>query len=99
MHTTEGNGAKDVFRWARVPQVNQRTLAVLWPDGTMVVLPDCITAREAAEILECSVRCVQDMCDRGVFVEGRDWRKLCARGARGEYRISRQAVLMKRLGE
>ena len=93
---TNGNGA--LVRWARVPLVNQRTLAILGPDGKVEILPDCVTAAEAAQLLGCSLRCMQEMCERGALVEGRDWRKIWATGSRGRYRISREAVLRIREG-
>ena len=87
--------AREQKRWVQAPLVNQRTLAVLGPDGKVEILPDCLTTREAAEVLEVSVRTVQAMCERGIFVEGREWRKICTQ-ARGDLRISREAVLQER---
>lgn len=76
-----------------------RTLAIVEPDGTIAVLPDCVTSEEAATMLGCSVRCVQEMCDQGALVEGRDWRKIWATGGRGRYRISREAIARLLRGE
>ena len=76
-----------------------RTLATLEPDGKIELLPEEITTREAAELLHCSVRHVQQLCDEGHFEEGRDWRKMFPQGARGTYRISREAVLRLRAGK
>jgi hypothetical protein len=80
-------------RWVRLPRVLEPTLATIFPDGKVEPIPEYITALEAAGILRCSIRTIQGMCERGVLVEGREWRKICARGARGEYRISRAGVL------
>jgi hypothetical protein len=82
-----------------MPVVGQRTLAVICPDGKVEVLPDCVTTVEAAALLECSIRSVQAMCDEGVLVEGAEWRKVFTQGARGQYRISREAVLRLRTAE
>ena len=76
--------------------VAKRTLAVILPDGKVEILPDYLSAQEAAVLLECSVRCVQAMCERGVLVEGTEWRKLWATGGRGRLRISREGVLRLR---
>lgn len=80
------------FRWSRIPVVTRRALAIVEPNGTISILPDCVTSVEAAGMLGCSVRCVQEMCDQGTLVEGRDWRKIWATGGRGRYRISREAI-------
>ncbi len=87
------------FRWSQVPLVTERTLAILEPGGKVEALPKEIGTAQAAEVLGCSIRAVQDMCDRGLLVEGRDWRKLRLRGARGEYRITHAAVLRLRRSE
>lgn len=83
----------------RIPLVIKRTLAVLFPDGKLSLVPNTVTSREAATILGCSVRTVQAMCERGVFLENIEWRKISTRGARGEYRISREAVERLLLGD
>lgn len=95
-----GAGAPQMeVRWCRVPKVTRRTLAVLDPEYKLELLPDEIGTREAAEILHCSIRSVQAMCDEGRLMEGRDWRKLRCHGGRGKYLITREAVLRLRTKE
>jgi hypothetical protein len=93
---TKGKADAKAYRWSQVPLVAERTLAILDAGGKVEVLPKEIGTQAASEVLSCSVRAVQDMCDRGLLEEGRDWRKLYLRGARGEYRIAQSAVLRLR---
>lgn len=75
------------------------------PDGSHVLRPgriieadDEIGTAEASRILGVAQRTVQFYCDRGVLVEGREWRKNPSIEGRGQYRIKRDAVLRLRLG-
>ena len=91
--TTKANGACQAFRWGQVPQVAEPVLAILEPGWKVAVLPKEIGAQAAADVLSCSIRAVQEMCNCGLLAEGKDWRKISTRGARGEYRIAQHAVL------
>jgi hypothetical protein len=87
-----GNGAR--YRWTRIPVVDG--LVVVNRDGSVWVWSDEISTREAAQMLGCSVRHVQAMCDYGVFRECTDWRRnpVPPGGRRGGvYRIKRESVL------
>ena len=83
-------------RWTQIPVVNGDV--IVRRDGKMLVLEDEVVTSEAARLIGCSVRHVQQMCDEGQLAEGRDWRKLPGRG-RGfrHYRIRAAAVLALRV--
>ena len=68
---------------------------VVEPDGTKIVLEEEVGTADAARILGCSVRKIQEMCDEGVLREGADWRKLPGKGGQNGtfYRIRRQAAV------
>jgi hypothetical protein len=93
--TLKPQAPEPASRWIQIPVVDGDV--VIHRDGKLVLLEDEVASREAAELLGCSVRHVQQLCDEGRLVEGQDWRKLTSRGARGEYRIRRAAVLALRL--
>jgi hypothetical protein len=93
--TLKPQAPQAAFRWLQVPVVNADV--IIRRDGSMAVLEDEVSTSEVAKLLGCSVRHVQSLCDDGRLVEERDWRKLTSRGARGEYRIRRAAVLNLRL--
>lgn len=75
-------------------------------DGAYVLRPgrilqaaDEIGTAEAAGILGCSQRRVQELCDSGVLREGVDWRKNVAVGKNGHYKITRVSVMRLRFPE
>lgn len=86
------------FRWMRIPVSDYRV--VVEPHCGQVLLEGEISTAEAAELLGCSVRHIQALCDEGVLKEVTEWRKVAGRAAGGKvYRIKRSAVLRLRLGE
>lgn len=81
------------------PVVYTPTITTRQPDGSMIVRAgkpvilngeDEITTAEAARILGCQVNWVGALCDRGTFIEGRDWRRI---GPRGNYKLRRSSVI------
>jgi hypothetical protein len=74
--------------WVKIPQGDGAFLVKPAP----AVVVDEIGTREAAQILGLSQRRVQALCDEGVLVEGKDWRRNPA-SKRGAYRITRSAVI------
>jgi hypothetical protein len=69
-------------------------------DGSITPTESEIETREAADILSCSVRQLQVMCQYGGLVEGRDWRRDGRHrgGCHGfKYKITLAAVLRSRL--
>jgi hypothetical protein len=86
---------KAPVRWLQIPVVNGDV--IVRRDGSMAVLEDEVGTSEAKDLLGCSVRHVQELCDEGRLVEGGDWRKLPSRGRRGVYRIRTAALLALRL--
>jgi len=69
------------------------------PDGSVTVRAgkpvllggeDEISTAEAGRILGCTGDWCAELCDRGVFVEAKDWRRL---GKRGNYRLKRASVI------
>jgi hypothetical protein len=86
---------KAPVRWLQIPVVNGDV--IVRRDGSLAMLEDEVGTREARDLLRCSVRHVQQLCDEGRLVEGRDWRKLTSCGGRGAYRIRTAALLALRL--
>jgi hypothetical protein len=91
---------------APVPTVQTPWLKLPQPDGSIVLRPgkplvlgEEIGSAEAARILGLSQRRVQSLCEEGVLVEGRDWRKNPCASGDGNLRIQREAVLRLRSGE
>jgi hypothetical protein len=76
--------------WLRVPGPNGEY--ILKP-GKPVIEEDEIGTREAGVILGLSQRRVNDMCDEGIFAEGRDWWRPPGRKRGGQYHLKRAAVL------
>jgi hypothetical protein len=73
---------------------------VAQPGGCVLLRPVMVGAeqeigtREAAKLLGCSQRTVQQKCDEGVLKEGVEWRKLRSRCQESShYRIKLEAVL------
>jgi excisionase family DNA binding protein len=89
--TLKPQAPKAASRWIQIPVVNGDV--IVRRDGSMAVLEDEVATSEAAEMLGCSRRYIQQLCDEGKLLEGRDWRKVFAQGARGRYRVRRAAVL------
>jgi len=59
----------------------------------MLVIEPEVGTREAARILKCSQRKVQDLCDRGELCGDLDWWKPPGRGKEPKvYRITRSAL-------
>lgn len=83
------------MRYALIPIVDGDI--IVRRDGTVQVLEDEVGTREAARLIGCSRRHIQQMCDEGRLVEVRDWRKVF--GGRGGYRIRRAAVMALRFGD
>ena len=90
---TGANETRAAFRWGQVPQVAEQTLAILKPGCKIELFPEEIGTQAVAEVLKCRIRTVQEMCNQGMLAEGKDWRKINTRGARGEYRIAQRAIL------
>ena len=79
--------------WMRIPQANGEY--ILKP-GKPVVEETEIGTGEAAKLLGLSQRRVNEMCDEGIFVEGRDWWRPPGRSRNGRYHLKRAAVLRLR---
>ena len=62
-------------------------------DGEVVPLDEEVSVREAMQILNLSERRVQQLCEEGILLEGRDWRKNPCPGPNGTYLIKRKSVL------
>jgi hypothetical protein len=60
--------------------------------GKPMIQEDEIGTAEAARIIGLSQRRVIAMCDEGVFVEGRDWRRPPGAQRAGNYKIKRMAA-------
>ena len=71
---------------------NDGTARLVESAGPVIELGKMVTASQAARITGVSVRTVQAACDQGRLTEGEDWHKIYGRGARGEYRIRREAL-------
>ena len=75
--------------YQRIPQPNGEIL--FRPCAPVAVDPDEeIGTAEAAKIIGVSVRRVQQMCDEGPLVEGRDWRRPIGNGF---YKIKRASAI------
>jgi hypothetical protein len=89
------------IKWMAVPMQGAAVLITHLRNGSgskMTVFENEIGVRQAAELLGKSRRRVQAMCDEGVLVEGRDWRKSDPRPS-GRYLIKFDSVMKLRTGE
>ena len=86
---------KLITPWIRVPGLNGEF--ILKP-GKPVFEEEEIGTREAARLLGLSQRRVNEMCDQGLFVEGRDWWRPPGQKRGGQYHIRRAAVLRMKQG-
>jgi hypothetical protein len=80
-----------LHRWMRVPSGDFLVL-----NGKLWVLHDEVGTGLVARILGVSTRRVQALCDEGVLMEGRDWRKKPCGGPNGTYLIRKEAVMKLR---
>ena len=93
MHMKDGNGTCTVVIPGLLIRLPKDGVArLVESDGSVRELGRMVTASEAAAITGVSVRTVQAACDQGRLTEGEDWHKIYGRGARGEYRIRREAL-------
>ena len=72
--------------WRRIPE-NALVL-----NGKIIPIGDEVGTAEAARMLNRSQRRIQSMCDEGILVEGKDWRRSPTITGHSHYLIRKSAL-------
>lgn len=83
-----------------LPRLVTPLIRIPLPDGGFILKPgqpvfeeEEIGTRAAAQILGLSQRRVNDMCEDGILLEGRDWWRPPGHKRRGQYHLKRTSVM------